>query len=156
MRLSEHFTVEEFEFSQQATRFGIKNIMTTKAQLLNAKALCQNCLEYIRTGLNRPVFMTSGYRNLIINRMVGGADSSQHPRGQAADIHVSGMTIEELFIWIIKSGIVFDQIIQEFNGWVHISYRWDKPNRRSILRATHNSAGKVVYTRVNESALLAA
>ena len=59
------------------------------------------------------------------------------------------MTTEEWFQWVLASGIEFDQLIQEFNNWVHISYN-EGHNRREIFRATMVD-GKAVYTPVTHT-----
>lgn len=153
MKISPHFTLEEMEFSQLAVSLQIPN-HANETQCLNLKALCQNVLEPLREKIGGPVFVTSGFRSEKINKMVGGSPNSQHKRGEAADIHVSGMSTQELFEFIIKSGIVLDQIIQEFNTWVHVSYKRNGKNRRSILRATHSLKGAVIYNKVNEGGIL--
>lgn len=150
MNLTTHFTIEEMTFSQIAVRYGIDNSATSR-QKQNLKALCENTLEPIRTLVDAPVHVTSGLRQWRVNALVGGSQNSQHIPGEAADIQVAKYTTEELFDLIIRSGIPFDQIIQEFGSWVHISFKRNGKNRRSILRATHNDKGMVVYSKVKES-----
>ena len=41
--------------------------------------------------------------------------------GCAADIRVSGMTPDQIVKAIIQSDIQYDQMIREFDSWVHIS-----------------------------------
>ena len=150
MNLTTHFTIEEMIFSQVAVRYGIDNRATGR-QKENLKALCENTLEPIRALVDAPVHVTSGLRQPAVNTLVGGSQNSQHIRGEAADIQVTKYTTEELFALIIRSGIPFDQIIQEFGSWVHITWKRNGTNRRSILRATHNKKGDVVYSRAKES-----
>ena len=52
----------------------------------------------------------------------------QHPRGNAVDFEVKGVSNKDLFEWC-KANLVYDQLILEFHksgdprsGWVHISY----------------------------------
>ena len=47
-------------------------------------------LQCIREHFGKPVHITSGYRTAAHNAAVGGAKSSQHLLGRAADIQVSG------------------------------------------------------------------
>jgi hypothetical protein len=78
---------------------------------------------------------------------VGGASSSQHTKGEAADLMMSGGQ-KKLLEWIIAN-LEFDQIISEFpdaNGnpqWVHVSYREGR-NRNQKLKAI-KSNGKTKY-----------
>lgn len=94
--------------------------------------LIVNCLQPIRNLLNKPMIITSGYRNIKLNRLVGGTKNSQHVKGQAADFVIRGMTPKEIIEIIKKSDIEFDQIINEYDKWVHVSYIKGK-NRKSII-----------------------
>ena len=140
MNLSQHFTLSELTRSQTAVRRGIDNTPTPEV-IRRLTLLCEVVLEPIRRGCGI-VAVTSGYRSVTLNRAIGGAALSQHTTGDAADINVPGMTIEELYQWIKRSGIRFDQLIQEFDQWVHVSYS-DKP-RGQCLRAAKQD-GKTIY-----------
>ena len=144
MNLSEHFTLEEMVFSQTAVRKGIDNAPDAIV-IGNLTNLCEHILEPIRKGLARPIHISSGYRCEALNKAIGGAKNSQHIEGKAADISAQGMTTQELYDWIKHSGIIFDQLIQEFDSWVHISYATNARMDRFI--ATKNSKGKTIYTR---------
>lgn len=52
-------------------------------------------LEQLRQLVGRPVRIISGHRCEWWNRRVGGARSSRHLTGQAADIHVGVATVQE-------------------------------------------------------------
>ncbi len=141
MKLGIYFTREEFERSNTAVRFGFKNQMN-QAQLKNAEAICKNVLDPIRDHYDRPIKITSGFRSPEVNKLVGGSATSQHRFGQAADFEVIGHTVEEVYS-DIKKGLIkgldgkplkYDQLIQEFNSWVHISYVPGR-NRMQNLRA---------------------
>lgn len=143
IKISEHFTLEEMVFSQTAVRKGIDN--TPDAVVIrNLTNLCEYILEPIRKGLARPIHISSGYRSTELNKAIKGAKTSQHIEGRAADISVKGMTTQELYDWIKYSGIIFDQLIQEFDSWVHISYAVNA--RMDRLIATKKN-GKTIYTR---------
>lgn len=49
-------------------------------------------LEEIRGAVGRPIKVNSGYRCPKHNKAVGGAKSSQHMLGTAADIRIEGLT----------------------------------------------------------------
>ena len=54
-------------------------------------------LEVFRARVGRPVHILSGFRCLTHNRAIGSADSSQHPKGYAADVaQIEGMSIDEM------------------------------------------------------------
>ena len=85
LSLSTHFTLTELTRSATAQRLGMDN--TPDAQTLNnLRALATNVLEPLRQLYGSPIRVTSGYRSPDLNAVVGGAPSSQHMRGQAADI----------------------------------------------------------------------
>jgi zinc D-Ala-D-Ala carboxypeptidase len=54
MKLTPHFTLEEFEFSEMAIRFRIPN-HANHMHLKNLKALCVHTLEPIRERIEKPV-----------------------------------------------------------------------------------------------------
>jgi len=149
MNLSPHFTLEEMIKSQSGDRAGIDNLPPPACREA-LRALCVNVLEPIRERFG-PVVITSGYRGPELNRMVGGAASSQHCSGEAADIEVPGMSNGDLARWIEKH-LEYDQLILECykpgipsSGWVHVSYKAHTPNRKQELTATVVN-GKMVYT----------
>jgi zinc D-Ala-D-Ala carboxypeptidase len=149
MNLSPHFTLEEMIKSQAGDRAGIDN-MPSPLHREKLRALCTKVLEPIRERFG-PVIITSGYRGPELNRMVGGASSSQHCLGEAADIEVPGMSNGDLARWIEKH-LEYDQLILECykpgipdSGWVHVSYRAFVPNRKEELTATVVN-GKMHYT----------
>ena len=145
MFLTENFTLEEFIVSQTAIRNGISN-SPSNSIVKNINALCVNTLQPLREIIRKPIIITSGYRSTALNRIIGGASKSQHCLGEAADIIVPGMQACNLFASILMNNIKYDQIILEFNRWVHISYR-EKELRGNVLLAKHLD-GNVVYERV--------
>ena len=146
-----YFSLEELCKSDTATKLGIPN-KPNGATLHNLDRLISDVLDPIRTKWGSPLKVTSGYRCYALNKAVGGAVTSQHLQGQAADISAGSVEAnKKLFELIKKSGICFDQLIDEFNyQWVHISYVWDRPskNRHQVLMAVKNSKGKTVYMNV--------
>ena len=124
MRLSNNFTLAEFEKSATADANGIDNTMPrTPFMLHNAKALAER-LQLIRDALNAPLLIGSGYRCHTLNKLIGGADNSQHTIALAADIYTPERTAQQLFDFIVSLDISFDQLIIEKAGgkeWVHIS-----------------------------------
>ncbi len=136
MNLTKDFTLEELLDSQSAVRLGYDEQFTpTDGVKENLKALCENVLQPIRDMIGVPVHVSSGYRCERVNKAIGGAETSQHPKGQAADINWLIGTPEQLYNTIKNSPIHFDQCIQEFGRWVHVSYNPIGKNRRQCLRA---------------------
>jgi len=148
MQLTQHFDLEELTKSQTGDRLGIDNVPGA-AELDCLKELCEQVLEPVRAHYG-PVFINSGYRCPDLNKAVGGASTSQHCLGQAADIEVPGVPNGDLAAWV-AANLDFDQVILECyrkgqpnSGWVHVSYKvYD--NRKATLTATVVS-GKMVYT----------
>lgn len=131
MQLTEHFTLAEMTFSQTAAR---KNIDNTPSPEVIA-ALKRTCalLEQVRTLVGAPIRVSSGYRSKALNKEIGGAASSKHVLGLAADITTAAMTPLALAKLISQSTLQFDQVIFE-GTWVHLGLSNDAP-RRQILTA---------------------
>ncbi|MCS6818356.1 MAG: D-Ala-D-Ala carboxypeptidase family metallohydrolase [Chitinophagales bacterium] len=146
MQLSKNFTLAEMLRSQTATRLGYDEQFKPSGPVIaNLKALCENLLQPLREQLRKSIQVTSGYRCKRLNTAIGGSAKSQHLTGQAADIVVEGLSTEQLYQRIKKSKILFDQLIQEFDQWVHISYNPSRAkNRRQCLRAVKEN-GKTKY-----------
>lgn len=150
MKLSNNFSLAEMIKSQTAIRRGIDNSPANDEHLDNLKFLAENVLQPVRDHFG-PTVINSGYRSPDLNEAVGGSSSSQHCKGQAADIEVPGTPTSELAEWI-ESNLEFDQLILEGytkgitnSGWVHVSVRSDGQNRKQTLTADF-STGKAVYS----------
>ena len=154
VRLSEHFTLNEMLKSQTALRMGLDN-SPEPDQLENLISLCESVLEPIRQHWNRPVIVSSGFRAPAVNRAIGSKDSSQHARGEAADIEIPGIDNLVLYYWIAEE-IDFDQLILEFytgepsSGWVHVSYVGDE-NRHQTLRIDKSGVTRETLPRREKS-----
>lgn len=155
-KLSEHFTLEELTYSDTAKRYGISNLPTP----IHEKTLvhtCQYLLEPLRKLLNEKykeykgkkvkgvsIRITSGYRSAALNAKIGGAKTSEHLRGSAADILVyinttdgQRLQIPSLDIykliksWVKEGKLSVNQCIHEVSGssvWTHVSHH---PSGRS-------------------------
>ena len=146
-KLTDHFSLEEMIFSETAARHGINNKPSTQI-IQNLSELCQFLLEPIRTVAGGPINVTSGYRCPAINSVVGGSPNSQHMTGEAADINCPVFNPQVLFRRIRESNLPFDQLIDEFGSWVHVSYVKPGRNRRELLQARHGGSG-AIYTKLN-------
>lgn len=124
MQISKNFNVEEFERSETAIKKGIDNRIPDDA-LLNIVALVENVLQPLRDVIG-PIHINSGYRCPELNKAIGGVPTSQHQKGEAADIRSDKFSAREICDAVINSDIPFDQLIFERKGsteWVHVSYK---------------------------------
>ena len=130
-----YFTLEELVKSSTARRKGIPNLPNGE-QKENLIALVDNVLDPLRKLWGKPIIVTSGFRCAKLNRTVGGVAKSQHTKGQAADIRTvenTTMANKQLFDVAMRSGLPFDQLIDEYGyNWIHISFN-TKGNRKQVL-----------------------
>lgn len=146
MNLSENFTLEEMTRSTTAKRKAIDNTPSVQ-QITNLQKLCVNVLERVRTlAGGKKVRSTSGFRCVKLNKLIGGAPTSQHTEGKADDFTIDDMTVTETVDMIRGSDIEFDQLIHEFDDWIHVSFNEGK-NRREVLRAKKDANGKTFYEK---------
>jgi|TARA_X000001316_G_C916767_1_gene31025 zinc D-Ala-D-Ala carboxypeptidase len=148
MKLSQHFSYQEFIKSQTATRKGIKN-EPDDTQLYNMKMVCMNILEPIRTTFERPVIITSGFRSPELCVAIGSSTNSQHAKGEAADFEIPGVSNKEVADWIHEN-LPNDQLILEFfdgkdpnSGWIHCSHKPE--NRGEYLIAYKDENNRTKY-----------
>ncbi len=144
MRLTEHFDLSEFTVSQTAARFGIDNTPDdTIIQNLHALA---EVLEDIRKVLGKPVIISSGYRSFTVNKLVGGAVNSFHTKGLAADFTCPGFgnidsICRALYPKMQEFGI--DQLIKEFNSWVHVGIAAEGTDARHMALTIDNEGTRI-------------
>ena len=92
-------------------------------------------LDPLREWYGKPIAVNSGYRCPQLNRLVGGAASSQHLKGEAADITAGSREENRKLFEYIRENLPFDQLIDEKNfSWVHVSYKRDGNNRKQTLK----------------------
>ena len=137
MKLSAHFSLTEFTKSQTAERKGIDN--TPDDNHIEAmEQLCHAVLEEIRYHFQKPMVINSGYRSPALCEAIGSKSTSQHAKGQAADIEIPGVDNLKLAQYI-QDKMDFDQLILECytgdpsSGWVHVSDNNQGENRKDVL-----------------------
>ena len=134
MRLTPHFTLEEFTYSETATRLGIDNTPTIAVRQ-NLEILALG-LENVRELLGTPIYVSSGYRCLELNNILKSKPTSSHVKGLAADIRPSGgYTANSIVFAIVNSDIPYDQVINEYDSWVHISFAeaGNTPRKQALI-----------------------
>jgi len=129
-QLTKNFTLEELT----VTNSGLENI-PDDVQLENLRVLAVHVLQPLRDLFEKNIHVNSGFRSAQVNEAVGGAATSQHTKGQAADLDSEDNA--KLFS-LIKSKLEFDQLIWEKGNnlqpeWVHVSYNAQR-NRKEILK----------------------
>ena len=124
--ISAHVSLVDVTRSQTAAREGIDNSAPADV-IARAGALAQAVIDQVWDHFGG-IVISSFYRCGDLNTACGGAATSQHTKGEAVDMEVSGVGNPELAEWI-KDNLVFDQCILEyytagkpFSGWVHCSY----------------------------------
>ena len=122
IQLSKNFYLDEFTRSQTAERHGIDmDVPVGSPVFVSLERLCYTILQPVRDALG-PVNISSGYRPLELNKLIGGSLTSQHRFGEAADFTVVGHTPLEVCNWIADNlPLVYHQLIHEFGRWVHAS-----------------------------------
>lgn len=153
MQLTTNFSLEELIYSETAKRLGINN-MPDATQQASLKLLAENILQPLRNHFG-PIHVSSGFRSEGLNKATpGSAATSQHSKGEAADIDMDGIaanvTNAMIFDYIHKF-LPFDQLIWEYGtdvnpDWVHVSFSPSGHQRKQALRCKRNSAGQPVYT----------
>lgn len=130
-----YFTIYELTASSVAKRKGIDNT-PNGMQKANLTALVANILDPLREAYGKPIIVTSGFRCPKLNKAVGGKAKSQHMTGEAADIRTVSddpADNKKLFDLIVKLGLPFDQLIDEYGyNWIHVSFSPGR-NRRQVL-----------------------
>ncbi len=132
-----------FWYEMYVTDTGLdNNPIPSKSNHIRKKLqqLADNVLQPARDLVGR-IKTTSVFRSFRVNKAVGGVPTSQHAKGEAADIIPLDMDINEAFDLIRLSDIPYDQLILEKNKrgnmWIHISYR-SRGGRRVAMKATWN------------------
>jgi len=147
MNLSANLTLADVIKSNTARKLNINNSQMTMEMKENLIAIAKNVFQptYDKIGkLN----VTSGFRSEALNKAIGGSSTSQHSKGEALDLQGVSLDNSRIFNYI-KENLDFDQLIWEFGDqknphWVHVSYKKDGNNRKSILKSVKIN-GKTSY-----------
>ncbi len=129
--LSPHFTMEELVRTSHSSLQNGNSLQAHKQPYLdNLKHLAETVLEPLRVSYGKPIYVNSGFRSKTLNKAIGGATTSQHLDGQAADITTRSDALNKKLFYMACSMmdnhlIQFGQIILETpdgrSSWVHIS-----------------------------------
>jgi hypothetical protein len=132
--LTPHFSLEECT----RTTHEVLGNYAPDLVIQNLIAVCTELGEPTRTRWG-PLYVSSGYRSPAVNAAVGGADDSAHLFGCALDLVplTAGVTIEQIVSWAVKSGLPYDQCIDEStpsgHRWVHMAISGNGYQRHQAL-----------------------
>jgi len=143
MKLSEHFSLAEMTFSATAARKGIANV--APPEIVDQLILTADRMEGVRALLgNKPIRVLSGYRSPAVNKAVGGSATSAHRTGHAVDFICPEFgTPAEVAAHLAKHLTGYDQIIQEFDSWIHVGFG---PGQRMQKLTARKVRGRTAYT----------
>lgn len=149
MQLSPNFSLAEMVISETAKRKGIRNI-PNQEQVNALKLLSTNVLQKVRDNFGLSIHLSSAFRCKELNKSIGGVPTSQHCKGEAADIDMDNTTITNRQVFdFIRQKLQFDQLIFEGGtvknpAWVHVSWNANGRQRNQVLIAKLID-GKMVY-----------
>lgn len=114
-RITQHFTMEEMTITQVR---GVDNSLPERLYP-NMLKIC-DFMEGVRSLLQKPIIVNSGYRSMLVNLKVGGSPTSDHMKALACDFICPqfGSPLD-IVRAIRKSGKPLDQCIYE-GTWVHV------------------------------------
>jgi len=139
MNISPHFTLAELT----VTNTGLPNRVPTML-MPNLERLA-NALEKIRALAGSPIIVNSAYRSNQVNDRVGGVPTSFHTIALAADIRsneYSPRTLALLAHQALEGD--FDQIILEFDRWVHVGMpRFGQTPRGDFFEMVKEPDGRI-------------
>lgn len=132
--ISKNFSYHEFEHSDIAKEERITNVITSVEVRDAIKCLVNNLLQPLRDAVKKPLKISSGYRCPALNshHRIGGSATSQHVKGEAADVWCATMTPYELACKVVELGLEYDQMII-YPGFVHLSYKKSGGQRMQLL-----------------------
>lgn len=135
-----YFTIAELTKSATADARGIDNTPPPEVRV-KLSNLIHNLLDPIRERWGAPIYVNSGFRCPQLNMIMPGASpTSQHMKGEAADITAGSVEKNRRLFELIKAmaaeGVIsFDQLIDEQGlSWIHVSHKAGGGNRGQILK----------------------
>lgn len=140
--ISKNFSYREFEESKTAKARGILNVITSFEVRDAVRELVLTVLQPLRDAWGEPLHINSGYRCPRLNAAVGGAATSQHVKGEAADIKAPNPI--KLAQLAYDLGLPYDQMII-YPTFVHFSHKKGGPQRGQLLYNKSYKGRRVSY-----------
>lgn len=147
--MSEHFSFIELVDSKSHPELVNQNMVDARGYEKQLKYTAST-LEEIRAILGVPMKITSGFRNVALNKAVGGSPTSGHTKGLCADFIPIGMDVIEAFTIIQtnrdKCPSLKKCIYESVNGskWLHIETKTEVNQPQQFFTTTN---GKT-YTEI--------
>ena len=136
--ISKDFSYAEFE-KTDVSGMQVKNTITSVDVRDSIKELVDTVIQPLRDAWGSSLAINSGYRCPEVNQAVGGVPTSQHSRGEAADVCPFGRngsgnidTIRQLAQKASELKLPFDQMIL-YPTFVHLSHKKNGIQRGQIL-----------------------
>ena len=136
--ISKNFDYNEFE-KTDVPGMQVRNTIASTEVRDSIKALVDEVLQPLRDAWGEPLAINSGYRCPEVNKAVGGVPTSQHTKGEAADVcpfgrngHGDIEVVRQLAQKAVELYLPFDQMIL-YPSFVHFSHRLKGEQRRQIL-----------------------
>ena len=133
MKISKNFRMDEFNVSASYPELARGIPINVRPAII---ALVVHVLQPICDKTGWSCTINSGYRSIELNRAVGGALSSQHMKGEAADcvFKKDGKAVKIIDVMKVAKDncINFDQMIA-YPTFVHFSYTRLRANRKMVL-----------------------
>lgn len=112
-------------------------------------------LQNVRKHFGKPVSITSAYRTESHNKKVGGASSSYHVKGRAADFTVTGISCREVAGYLEKEGVKGIGFYNYTGGFIHVDtrtekYFWQQDGKKEKYYSVSNFRTYAVYVVKDE------
>lgn len=135
--VSKNFDYKEFERTD-VPGMQVRNTIASVEVRDNIKELVDTVIQPLRDAWGKLLAINSGYRCPEVNKAVGGVPTSQHTKGEAADVcpfgrngHGDIETVRQLAITARDLGLPFDQMIL-YPTFVHFSHKRNGTQRGQI------------------------
>lgn len=129
MKLSHNFTLAEMT----ATEFPNLQSEPHVSDIINLVYLCAAVLQPLRDMYGQPIFISSGYRSVALNKHVGGVENSFHLHGLAADLRINSESEAFALFCLLRTIPAVDSCLFERRGnvrWLHVQTVLNRPPRR--------------------------
>lgn len=137
MQLSPHFSLAEATRSATADAHELHNNPNDEqlANMLHTAFQMENVRRILG---DNPIHVNSWFRSAEVNAAVGGVPNSAHAKGFAVDFTCDGYGDPlQVCRAIVATALPFDQLIYEYDTWVHIAFcNCPRPRRQVLTKRT--------------------